>query len=63
MATLAQSQSTASEPAQHSSLSPEQALCDLFDVVEDAIEQLPVEKRKAWLDGLSATAETLERRS
>jgi hypothetical protein len=35
---------------------PEWALCDLFDIVEDALEKKTPVERKAWLDGLSATA-------
>jgi len=43
--------------------SPEQALCAVFDVVEDALEKLTPEKRKLWLDDLSATAERLEKQA
>jgi hypothetical protein len=43
--------------------SPEHALCDIFDMVEDALEKLTPEKRKAWLDDLSATAERLEKQA
>jgi len=40
---------------------PEQALCAIFDLVEDALQKLTPENRKAWLDDLSETAERLER--
>lgn len=40
---------------------PEQALCTIFDIVEDALEKLTPEKRKEWLDDLSATVERLEK--
>jgi hypothetical protein len=43
--------------------SPEQALCAIFDVVEDALEKLTPEKRKLWLNDLSATAERLEKQA
>jgi hypothetical protein len=41
--------------------SPEQALCAMFDLFEDAIENMTAEKRKAWLEGLSEAAEKLEK--
>jgi hypothetical protein len=41
----------------------EEALCSIFDTVEDALEKLTPEKRKAWLDDLSATAERLEKQT
>lgn len=37
---------------------PEQALCAIFDVFEDALEDMSPEKRKTWLAGLSETVET-----
>lgn len=43
--------------------SPEQALCTIFDIVEDAIQKLPTTERKSWLDALSETAERLEKRA
>ena len=43
--------------------SPEQPLCAIFDVVEDALDKLSPEKRQAWLGGLSATAEKLEKQA
>jgi len=49
------------EPA--ASETPEQALCAIFDLVEDELEKLTPEKRKAWLDDLSATAERLEKQA
>ncbi len=50
-------------PAEHvaSDLTPEQALCKIFDIFEDALEKMPPEKQKAWLDGLSETVEKLEK--
>jgi hypothetical protein len=42
---------------------PEQALCTIFDIFEDSLEKMTPEKRKAWLDGLSETAETLDKRA
>jgi hypothetical protein len=42
-------------------LTPEQAICEIFDIFEDALEKMPPDKRKACLDDLSATAERLER--
>jgi hypothetical protein len=41
----------------------EQALCNIFDIFEDALETMSPEKRKAWLDGLSETVETLDKRA
>ncbi len=41
--------------------SPEEALCAMFDLFEDAIETMSPEKRKAWLDGLSEAAGNLEK--
>jgi hypothetical protein len=41
----------------------EQALCSIFDSVEDALEKMTPEKRKVWLDDLSATAERLEKQA
>jgi hypothetical protein len=43
--------------------SPEQALCAMFDLFEDALDKMSPEKRKAWLAGLSETAETLDTRA
>jgi len=43
--------------------SPERALCDLFDIVEDALDKLPAAKRKAWIDGYSGTAEKPEKQA
>lgn len=43
--------------------SNERALCEIFDIVEDALEKLPAEKRKAWIDGLSETVEKLEKQA
>jgi hypothetical protein len=43
--------------------SPEEALCALFDVVEDALETLTPEKRQAWLDDLSVAAGKHEKHS
>ena len=42
---------------------PEQAICEIFDIVEDALEKLTPEKRKAWLDDLSATVQRLEKQA
>jgi hypothetical protein len=39
---------------------PEQALCTIFDLFEDELEKMTPEKRKAWLGGLSETAEKLD---
>jgi hypothetical protein len=41
----------------------EQLLCSIFDSVEDALEKMTPEKRKAWLDDLSATVGRLERQA
>ncbi len=41
--------------------SRKQALCTIFDLMEDALEHLTPEQRKLWLDDLSATAEKLEK--
>lgn len=47
---------------QATSASPEQALCSIFDIVEDALEKLPPKERGAWLSDLSETAAELDRR-
>jgi hypothetical protein len=57
MSTLAHSSHR--KPASDSK-SPEQALCAMFDLFEDALETMTPEKRKAWLDGLSEAVETPE---
>jgi len=61
MATAAHPPNSHKEKA--ASASPEQALCDLFDVVEDALGEMAPDKRKAWLEELSATAETLDKQA
>ena len=43
--------------------SREQALCTIFDIFEEALEELEPEQRKAALDGISATAEKLRKRA
>jgi hypothetical protein len=44
-------------------MSREQALCTIFDIVEEAVEGLTPEQRKVALDGISATAEKLRKRA
>jgi hypothetical protein len=41
----------------------ERALCDIFDIVEDALEKMGPEERKAWMSGLSETVEKLEKQA
>jgi hypothetical protein len=52
---------SASIPSKEKTQTYEQALCAIFDTVEDALEKLTPEKRKAWLDDLSETARRLEK--
>jgi len=49
--------------SEEQTMTREEALCSIFDTVEDALEKLTPEKRKAWLDDLSATAERLEKQT
>jgi hypothetical protein len=42
-------------------LSRERALCNIFDVVDDALDKMGPEERKAWINGLSETVEKLEK--
>jgi hypothetical protein len=43
--------------------SRESALCTIFDVVEEALEKMGPEERKAWISGLSETVEMLEKQA
>jgi len=43
--------------------SKEDALCRMFDLFEDVLEEMTPEKRKEWLRGLNETVENLEKRS
>jgi len=45
------------DKSQEKQMSPEQALCTIFDIVEDQLEQMTPEARKAWLEDLSESAE------
>jgi hypothetical protein len=43
--------------------SRERALCTIFDIVEDSLEKMGPEERKAWISGLSETVEKLEKQA